>query len=175
MLKTHKQDTFEGCLPICLLIIEDKDINKKNELEIIYNALSKRRDNFYALNILSSFAEKYSRNLTLFIGINEYAKYLNKYKDNHRIKILHQEINLEFLLKTKTPYIVQIDDFALGDIVHATHYVIIEKIDKNEVTINDPWNGSRNILKTSTLLNGIELLENHLLFSPLLIFINKYE
>ncbi len=175
MLKTHRQNTFEGCLPICLLIIEDKDINKKNELEIIYNALLKRRDNFYALNILSSFAEKYSKDITLFVGINEYAKYLNKHKDNQRIKIFYQEINLEFLLKTKIPYILQIDDFALGDIVHAMHYVIIENIDENEVIINDPWSGSRNKLKTSTLLNGIELLENHLLFSPLLISINKYE
>lgn len=175
MLKIHKQETYEGCLPICLLILENKIINKQLEREIIYKSLNKRRDNFYALNVLSAFSEMFSRNLTLFVGINDYAKYLNQHKDNSRIQILHQKINLDFLLKIKTPYIVQIDDFALGDIVHAMHYLIVEKIDKNEAVIIDPWYGSRTKIKNTALIKAIEILENHLLFSPLLISFNKHE
>lgn len=175
MLKAYKQKTYEGCLPSCLLILEDKEINKEIELEIIYKSLEKNRDNFYAYNNLSAFSEKFARNLTLFVDIREYANYLNKNKDNALIKIIYRNIDLAFLLKIKTPYIVQIDDFVFGDYVHATHYIIVESINEKVTTIIDPWYGSRKKLKTELILNAIKSLKNHLLFSPLLITLDQYE
>lgn len=172
-LKTFKQTTYEGCFVISLLNLAGIKASKKKELEIIINSLKKRRDNYYAYNILSSFTEIYNLKAVLYVDAKPYALYLNKRNKNKEVTILHHKIDKDFLSQQKNPFIVQVDDYVLGDIIHASHYIIIEEQNKNTVIINDPWYGKKSKIKVEVLLEAIESLEKTFLYSPLLITLNK--
>lgn len=175
MLKVYKQKTYEGCFPSSLLILGQNPTTFENELDIINKSLTKRRDNYYACNILSAYTEKFKVRANLFVEDKAYSKYLNYYKDSDFISIETRKINLQFLLKQSSPFILQIDDFILGDIVHALHFIVVESVNKKIAVINDPWHGKRSKIKTEILLNAVESLKKTFLYSPLLINLSKNE
>lgn len=167
-----KQATSEGCLPSCLLILKNGETSQEEEIELISAALLKRRDNYYAYNILSAFTDKYQTGATLYLDMEPYANYLNQHKDTQRIKIISQQINKEFLSKLAVPYIIYLDDYVLGSETHAQHFVVVEKFGETETGIINPWHGSRKNIKTSTLIGAIESLKTQFLYSPLAISVD---
>lgn len=167
-----KQATFEGCLPSCLLILENGETSQEEEVELISAALLKRRDNHYAYNVLSAFTDKYRTGATLYVDMEPYARYLDEYKDTQRIKIIPQQINKEFLSSLTAPYVIYLDDYVLGSETHAQHFVIIEEFRETETRLIDPWHGSQTTIATSTLLMAIESLKTQFLYSPLAISID---
>lgn len=170
--KKFKQATYDGCLPSCLLILENGETSPKEEIELILASLLKRRDNYYAYNVLSAFTDKYRTGATLYVGIKPYAKYLDQHKDTQRIKIIPQQINKEFLSTLAVPYVVYLDDYVLGEETHAQHFVVIEEFGETETRIINPWHGSRTTVATSTLIKAIESLKTQFLYSPLAISVD---
>lgn len=171
-IEKFKQATSEGCLPSCLLILENGETSPAKEIELISASLLKRRDNYYTYNVLSAFTDKYRTGATLYIDMEPYSKYLNQNKDTQRIKIIPQQINEVFLSTLAVPYVVYLDDYVLGSETHAQHFVVIEEFGEIETKIIDPWHGSRSTVATTTIIKAIESLRTLFLYSPLAITID---
>ncbi len=173
MLKVYKQETYEGCLPVSLMILGNIKSTKEKELEIILNGVQKPRDNSYSLNMITSFIEKYNTRANLYVNNKFYTNYLTKQNQNNNINIIHHRINLQLFLKLKKPFTLYVDDFILGEEAHSQHFIIVEKIEKNLATIIDPWPGIRKVIKTETLLKASKNMWNQFLYCPLLITLEE--
>jgi hypothetical protein len=173
-LKVFKQTTYEGCLPVSLLILGDVKSTKQNELKIIYSALRKYRNNFYTLNILTAFVEIYNLNANLYVDNFHFSKYLKNHSKNKNIKVLHQKINQNCFEKIEKPFALYVDDYILGEESHSQHFIVVEKIENNLATIIDPWPGIRRNIKIQTLIKASENMWNQFLYCPLLITLEEY-
>ncbi len=169
MLKIYKQKTYEGCLPISLMILGNIKATKYKEVEIIYKAVKKHRDSFYALNMLTAFAEVYKIPTTLYVNNLHYSKYLKKVNKNKNIDVIYQKINWDFIKKLNKPFTIYIDDFILGAETHSQHFIVVKKIKNTSAIIIDPWTGKKSKIKPDELLKAIESLQKTFLYSPLLI------
>lgn len=172
MLKVYKQKTYEGCLPISLMILGNIKATKNKELEIIYKGVKKPRDNSYSLNMLTAYVEIYNTPTILYVDNNYYSKYLKKVNKNKNINVIQQEINWDFIKKLSKPFIVYIDDYILGAETHSQHFIIVEEIKNTSAIIIDPWTGERKEIKKSILMKAIRSLESRFFYCPLLINFN---
>jgi ABC-type bacteriocin/lantibiotic exporter with double-glycine peptidase domain len=83
---------------------------------------------------------------------------------------VHKKINLQFIAEVlnKKPLICHIDDHALGDYSHASHFIVLEKATEKSVQIIDPWTGKRKKINKFTLERAITELKNQVKMCPLL-------
>lgn len=172
-LKVFKQQTYESCLPTCLLILGSIEATKEKELEIIYNAVQKCRDGYYAYNILASFIERYNHLATLYVDSKPYSLYLHKLNNNNKIIIKYREINESFFLKLAKPFALYVDDYILGESTHSQHFIVIEELDDKTATIIDPWPGKRKKVEKYLLMAAVNSLKRQFLYSPLLIKLDE--
>ncbi len=168
-----KQETFEGCLPVCLFGISGIKSSKEKELDLLIKGLTKNRDTYYTFNVILSFIESYDLEIDLFVDIKPYANYLSKFNNDHRLKIAHQAINERFIHNQKNPFILYIDQYEINKYTHAPHFIIVEEQDDEYMYIIDPWKGERIKLPKEVILNSIQELKTCFFFSPLLITLKQ--
>jgi len=165
--KEYKQQTLEGCLPVCLMLLTKGEATEKEELELAIEGIKTKVS--YALKILNVFSEKYGTNFEVYVDNEYFMKDLEKSFENKNIKMMLKSIDPSLMNSTATPYILYLDSQE-GFYPHAPHFVIVEVVNNdNTYSIFDPWLGERKVVASSTLQKSVSLLRDHLLFCPLLI------
>lgn len=167
-MKVIKQSTYETCLPCCLLMMSGN--NKKDEIEIWKHGW---RFN-YLIGQLNYVSNKYNKNIKSYIENKYYFNQLQKQKNN-KIELINKKIDLKLIndLLKKSKVIVYVDCYYLYKILHAPHFVIVLKMDKNFIEIADPSDGKRKKIPVEILKKSIVSLRNHLKYSPVLITIGN--
>jgi hypothetical protein len=169
--KEYKQQTLEGCLPVCLMLLAKGEATEKEELELATEGIKTKIS--YALKILNVFSEKYGTNFEVYVDNEYFLKDLQKSFENKNIKLVSRTIDSSLMDSTAAPYILYIDAQE-GFNPHAPHFIIVESVnDDNTYNIFDPWLGERRVVENLALQKSVSQLRAHLLFCPLLIKINK--
>lgn len=167
-MKTGKQNTCEGCLPVCLLLLTNEKITLKSELELLIEGFKRNRES-YSLGIVREFAFRYDKILNVFVHTKYFFKKLGKINKSPRIQLIHKKIGLRFLKELQTPYVLYLDDRILRKSIHYPHFVIVERKQNKKFVLLDPWDGKRKWLTEGKLLKGVLSLKNYLKFCPLVI------
>ena len=163
-MKIFKQSTYETCLTCCLLMVAEKD--KKDEIEIWKHDWKFN----YLIGQLNYIASRYNKKIEAYIENKYYFNQLLKQKVNG-IKLLNKRINTqslsEFLKKDKV--IVYLDNYYLQKILHAPHFIVAIRQNKDVIEIADPFDGKIKKIPIQIVNKAISSLRNHLKYSPVLI------
>lgn len=144
--------------------------SEEDEQQLALNG-SRRTYPFYVVGIPMEFAKKFQKNVTIFVDNQYFTEVLEKhFSENNKINVIHKPITEDLireLLKEKS-LICHIDDHALGDYSHASHFIILESATEKFVQIINPWDGKRSRISMKTLLEAIEDLKTQVKMCPLL-------
>lgn len=169
-IQSYSQTTFETCLAVDLLQLTQKNITKKEELNVINYAMEYSKDNF-TIGHLDYISKKYGLNLAFYVDNPWFFKFISKFKFSKNINIICKNIDLNFVdnqIKT-SPVIVYVDAFALWKITHAPHFIIVISKTKSGYKIYDPWDGKIRTISRKVLAIGIVGLRDYLKYCPQLI------
>jgi hypothetical protein len=165
--KPYKQQTLEGCLPVCLLLLTKGEATENEELELAIEGIKTKIS--YALKVLNTFSVKYGKGFRVYIDNKFFLKELEDNFDNKDIQLVTQTIDSSLMNSISTPYILYIDAQE-GFYPHAPHFIIVESVNSdNTYKIFDPWLGESRVVENLVLQKSVEQLRNYLLFCPLII------
>ncbi|MBI5044584.1 MAG: hypothetical protein HZC02_01550 [Candidatus Levybacteria bacterium] len=170
VISPYQQTLTHSCLAACFLMLQEKQFTKFDEQELALKG-SSRKYPFYVVGIPEEFVKKYDGNIKIYADNNFFATTLQKaFIGNKKIHVTHKKIDMAFIteLLNEKPLICHIDNHALGDYSHVSHFIILEKATKEFVTIIDPWSGKKKKISKSTLTEAISDLKNHVKMCPLL-------
>lgn len=165
-MKSFKQTTCQGCLPVCLLLLNGKKPTPKKELKILVNGLG--FVDSYALGIIGSFTKLYNLPNKLYVDNKYYCRFLKQNIKNKLIDIVFEKVNFNLIDKLM-PCIIYIDSHILGTYHHSPHFIIIESRVGKKYQIIDPLFGSRKLLYMEKIQDGIQYLRQTFKYCPLLI------
>jgi dimeric dUTPase (all-alpha-NTP-PPase superfamily) len=167
-IEIYKQTTCESCLSCCLLMLLNNPISQNDEINLFIEGI-KRYPFSYSLGICEEFADKYDKDIIIYVHNKYYSKYLNTLKNENNVHIVQMYINKSFINKQEYPFVIYLDNNILEEYIHSPHFVIVESFDKTDYIIIDPWKGMRIKINKETLYKGVLLLKEHLKFCPLII------
>lgn len=166
----YQQTLTHSCLAACFLMLREKKFSELDEQELALKG-SVRDYPFYMAGISAEFVKKYDGKVMIYADNNFFATTLQKaFIGNKKIGVIHEKTTMSLITKllNERPIICHIDDHALGDYSHASHFIILEKASNKFITIIDPWSGKRKRISQSTLTEAINDLKNHIKMCPLL-------
>lgn len=170
----YKQNLSHGCLAASLLMLWNSKKGKlpvrKNEELILFKGMDRKYE-FYVTGLCEEFVNLANLKLSVYVNNNYFKNVLKKYFKNKNVTVLYKKIDLltiQDLLK-KGPLILHIDDNALGDYSHASHFIFIYGFSGNFFNVIDPWDGKIKRISKTKMLNAIKLLRTHIKMCPLII------
>lgn len=175
VITPYKQTLTHSCLAACFLMLQGKRFTEHDEQELALKG-SRRKYPFYVVGIPMEFAKKYDIRIKVYVDNNFFTTQLQKaIIGNKKINVVHKKINSIFIseLLKENPIICHIDDHALGDYSHASHFIILEKATEKFIYVIDPWSGKRRKINKLTLADAIKDLKYHVKMCPLLFSIEK--
>ena len=174
----YKQSLTHSCLVACFLMLLKAQANieftEAEEQDLALNG-SKRRYSFYVIGIPSEIMKKYNKKIQVYADNKYFTKVLqNSCEVNQGIKITHNSITLNLVreLLKKKPLICHIDNNALGDYSHTSHFIVLEKTTKDTIQILDPWTGKKKHISNNVLEKAIYNLKTQVKMCPLLFSID---
>ncbi len=178
MIKPLEQNYTQSCGLCALAMLTGVKMSKAAEGQLLLNGLKKKYLDYHP-GVLSEFVNKYHVKLKVIVEFEQYKKHLKKMlKDNEYIQVSGGEISLVNLKRwsKNKPILVYLDAKYLeyeyyAD--HAGHYIVLEKIESNQATIVDPWEGKRKEIKVSSLLKCIASLKKQFKYTPLVVTLIK--
>lgn len=166
----YQQTLTHSCLAACFLMLQEKQFTALDEQGFALKG-SSRDYPFYVVGISAEFVKKYDRKIKIYADNNFFTTTLQKaFLSNKKITVIHKKITMPFIteLLNEKPIICHIDDHALGDYSHASHFIILEKATEEFIDIIDPWSGKRKKISKSTLTEAVNDLKIHIKMCPLL-------
>lgn len=168
-VKPYKQNFSHSCLVASLLMLTSNKYKQRLEKEIFLKGTS-RIYPYYVVGIPHEFSRALDLNVTVYTDNKFFTGVLKAaFSKNKQIVVIHRKIDIKLIrqLIRKSPIICHIDNHYLGDYSHASHFVVIENINKNKVSIVDPYYGKRCVLSEKNLLASITSLKKHIKMCPL--------
>lgn len=168
--RAYKQQSGQGCLPICLAYLCEQPITPQFEGLVLQKGLFGLRDS-YMLGICQAFMQLYPQNrqLRVVAGSRMHQNWLLARNSPNGPIIECGPINRDWLTNCSVPCIIAIDFWVLGSYVHSPHYVLLVGRTGQYFEVFDPWTGGTSRCHQATLEKGINLLKNHLKFTPVCI------
>lgn len=165
-----KQQSGQGCLPICLANLCEQSITPQFEALILQKGLFGLRDS-YMLGICQAFMELFPQNprLKVTVSTQTHKKWLLARNKSRGPKLECEAINRRWLTNCSIPCIVAIDFWVLGSRVHTPHYVLLVSRKGGYLEVYDPWTGTITRRHQATIEKGITMLKKHLKFTPVCI------
>lgn len=166
----HRQiQTFEqSCLVVCLFRLHNIKITKKLEHKIFIEGITAKRGVYYTLAMTEAFSKKIKKIPRIIVEMKKYAQYLKTVRES-KIDIDSKKI-LDHLNEFETPFILYLDNYGIGNIVHEPHFIVVEKVIlKEKVKVFDPADGKEKIFTIKKINRAVGMLRKHLLFSPIII------
>jgi hypothetical protein len=163
-MKIIKQSIYETCLACCLLMLTGK--SRKNEIEIWKHGWKFN----YLIGQLNYVASKYGKEIEAYVENKRYFNQLKKQK-GRGIKLVNKKIDAKLLSKLleNGKVIIYLDNYYLQKILHAPHFVMALRRNKDLIEIVDPSDGKLKKISVGAIKKGIDSLRNHLKHSPVLI------
>lgn len=169
-LNQYKQQTAEGCLVMCCLLMGRIKPSLEIEKKILMEGLTLFREAYF-LGILLAFSKICKEKIKLMVDNEFYAKKLKHSLKSKEIEIQTQKIDKKFLENVTLPIAVVFDNHALGAYTHLPHYIVILKCTSNFFEIFNPWDGKTKRVKKEILLKGVYSLRTHIKICPLAILL----
>lgn len=169
----YKQTLTHSCLVASFLMIlkaQNKiDFTDADEQEVALKG-SRRIYSSYMVGISSEIAKKYGKKIQIFADNKYFTKILQESFKDKKVTVTHHPITLDLIKKLleQGPLICHIDDNALGDYSHASHFIVLVKATESMITIADPWTGKKKRISNKTLEEAIFKLKTHIKMCPLL-------
>ncbi len=174
-LTVYKQSLTNSCLAACFLMLlqaqKGISFSEAEEQDLALRG-SKRKYPFYVVGIPTEVALTYNTRIKIFVDNKFFTDVLQKaFAEQKNITVVHEPITEDLIRKevTKKPVICHIDTNALGDYSHASHFIILEKMTENMVSIIDPWTGEGKRISNKTLEQAIYDLKTQVKMCPLLL------
>lgn len=168
--KLPKQQSGQGCLPICLAYLYGLPATRQFEATILQAGQFGQRDS-YSLGICQAFMKNYPRfgQIRLITGNKYYQSQLLARNDQKSLMIEFQPMNDRWLANLPIPCIVAVDRWALGSYIHAPHYVVLTAKTKQSFWVFDPWYGTVTRRQCTTIMKGMKMVQKHLKMAPICI------
>jgi hypothetical protein len=124
----------------------------------------------YLIGQLNYVADKYRKKFEDYIENKYYFNQLRK-ENTTGVIVINKKIDIKFLgkLLKNDKVIIYLDCYYLQKILHAPHFVLALRQDKNFIEIADPRDGKLKKIPFKIIKEGINSLRNHLKYSPVLI------
>lgn len=166
----QKQQSGQGCLPICLAYLCEQPITPQLEATVLHNGLFGLRDS-YMLGICQAYMRLYPQNkpLKVIVGSRMHKKWLLAWNSSQGPIIECEPINRLWLTNCSMPCIIAVDFWVLGSYVHSPHYVLLMSRTGHYFKVFDPWTGRVTRRHQATIEKGITMLRKHLKFTPVCI------
>jgi len=145
----------------------------KDESELLLAGMN-RQYLYYVIGVPKEIFKRYGKKIGIVVDNEFFTNDLIKgFGDKENFNIYQGKINLETIrgLVGKGPVICHIDNNYLGDYSHASHFVIIEEIIGDKVSIVDPVDGKRKTVSSKVLIDSIDSLRYHIKMCPLLYYL----
>lgn len=168
-MKIIKQSAYETCLPCSLMMMVGKR-GRQDEIEIWKHGWKFN----YLIGQLNFVSEKYKIKIRAYIENKYYFSQLQKQK-GRSVELENKKIDLRLIknLLNGGKVIVYLDIFVLFGVLHAPHFVVATKIEKDKIEIADPADGKLKQVSFKMLSKGIKSLRKHLKYSPVLVIMYK--
>ncbi len=170
VITPYKQTLSHSCLAACFLMLYGEKFTESDEHELALNG-SKRIYPFYVVGIATEFVRKFDCKITIYADNKHFTSILQKsFMRETRVSVAHKKITQVFIaeLLKRQSIICHIDDHALGDYSHASHFIVLEKTTEKFITILDPWSGDKKRITMAKLEEAISDLKNQIKMCPLL-------
>lgn len=171
---SYKQSLSHGCLAANLLMLwnskKGKIPTRKNEELILFKGMDREYE-FYVVGLCEEFVNLADVRLSVYVNNNYFTNVLKKSFKNKNINITYKKIDLLTIqeLLEKGPLIIHIDDNALGDYSHASHFIFVFGFSGRFFKIINPWDGKIKRVSKKKMLEAIKLLRTHIKMCPLII------
>lgn len=98
-----------------------------------------------------------------------------KKEKSQRVELVSSKVDMRLIRKLleSGSIIVYLDNYYLQKIVHAPHFVLVERYKDDTIEIADPYDGKRKNISSKIIQKAIISLRNHLKYSPVLIRMTK--
>lgn len=170
VITPYKQMLTHSCLAACFLMLYGERFTEHDEQEIALDG-SKRIYPYYVVGIPMEFFKKFDCKITIYVDNKFFTSILEKsFMLEKRVSIVHKKITDKFIIELLKiqPIICHIDNHALGDYSHASHFIILEKATEKFIYVIDPWSGKRKRMINTKLEEAISDLKNQIKMCPLL-------
>ena len=166
-MKPYKQTSSQSCLSVCLLLHNNKDIAREEELGLLYEAI--KTTDPYAISITRTFVKNYGKLVSIHVDNSYFFRELQSKYEEKNLSFFHSKINAAFLDNLSLPYIVYINTHTLDTWDYSPHFVVVESMTKEFFTIIEPATGRLMKIKKSKLIESIATLRERLHYCPLVI------
>lgn len=169
-LTPYKQTLSHSCLAACFLIVRGRYFTATEEQDLAIRG-SHRTYPYYIVGIPWEFLKQFNFKVAIYVDNKFFASILQQiFSKEKRVSIIHKKITISHIteLLHKQPLICHIDDHALGDYSHASHFIVLEKATETFISIIDPWSGLRRRISNATLEKAIRDLKTQIKMCPLL-------
>jgi hypothetical protein len=165
----YKQQSNQGCLVVDLLYLFDTEPTREEERAILSEGLFRLREN-YTLGCLMAFLDKYpDKAVTVYVDNKYFLDILKQWVKHPRIKMVHKKNDAKLLDTLDSPFIVYVDNNITDGWTHLPHFMMVTGATDKFYRTFDPWNGKTIKVSKDRLLNGIELLRDHVKVCPFVI------
>lgn len=167
----YQQQSGQGCLSVCLAYLCGLEPDEAYERYMMKHGLFGFRDNF-AISMLMAFesygAQRYA--LSVSFGNKEYASQLQRQFSNQHVSIDYASMSELLVRPASRPYILYVDNHALGSYYHYPHFVLVLASSAKMMTIFDPWDGAQRRISRTKIIHAVDMLRDHLRICPVAIF-----
>jgi len=170
----------QTCLLCCLLMARSalfgENLNFYSlEKELYHSSFGLYPSNFM-LGRCAAFTQRFPDiQLDISIDNEELTNDLRELSKEPSIQFYHQEITANWIMESlsRRPMTVYVDQLHLGGDVHSPHFIYLYKNDENVLNMVDPAFGQDKILQPETLHHALMGLKYQMLWSPLVIAMEK--
>lgn len=167
-MKPYKQTSSQSCLSVCLLLHNNENISRDEELGLLYEAL--KTTDPYAIATTRAFVKNYKKHISIHVDNNYFFRELQGKYEEKNLSFFHNKINAAFLDNLSLPYIVHVNTHSLLNTWdYSPHFVVVKSMTKDFFTIVEPATGTLMKIKKSKLVESISTLRERIHYCPLVI------
>jgi len=170
-----RQTTSISCLAACLITVLQRrgyEANPLEEMAFLTAGTTFTRDDYTTGHAVHA-CKKHRAIIDQYVEYPAFYRLLATLPLPDNLRLQQQKITKRFLKDATHPIIIYIDSFYVNSTFHAPHYVVLERINEETVTLCDPWDGKRKTVPTQRLLRSVQSLRNNLKVSPVAILVHK--
>ena len=163
----YKQTTYESCLSVALMQLLGIKPSRSKEINIWKSGW----DFNFLIGQVNYVSNKYDKKITICVENPLYLNDLKKQNSSY-VSLIHKRIDSKLInsLLRYGKFIIYLDNYYIQKVTHAPHFILIQKENKNDYLISDPWDGKQKLINKKTIHKAVSSLRNHLKFSPIIIF-----
>ncbi len=165
----YKQQSNQGCLVVDLLYLFGEEPTRQKEEALLSKGLFEFRDN-YTIGCLIAFLNTHpNKRVKLYFDNSYYLNIIKETVNHPRIMMLQARNDLTLMNSMRTPFIVYTDTNITDGFTHLPHFMMVTKATEKMFEVFDPWEGRVLRMSKRKIVEGVNLLRNHIKICPFII------